>query len=427
MDFTECVLSAGRALLEMVEREWQPLSAGELEHRLDQAVEEILESDLIATLEAQPPPPPPQTIYVQLLPSQATVGPQILHTTTATTCSLPEEDSAESQEQLDPVDGAAVRYISDLLQSSKSRARMAGRARLSLSHTVLLSLTLLSERVSYRSVSRRFQLEKGNIHRIFFSFCERVNMLEEKQIRWPVGREAEEALFPFSSLLGKDEQDEGQSVPEVLGVLGHIRIPIRLPIGKHDVQSSVPEVKRMKKEAHPDSWLNLEMVCDRRGQFLYCRISKGSDVDRGGALRDKLKQQPELMPSGSCLVARAGYPLTAQVLTPYTESHGPREELFNKTLEEHLHILDQAVANLKARFKRLRYLDIGHYDRARAVVLTACVLHNVFLEMGQVFQGEVEEEEAILSEGDMEADIEGVRRRDAIADLLFKNFDSGNT
>lgn len=78
-------------------------------------------------------------------------------------------------------------YISDMLQSSKSRTRMAGRARLSLSHTVLLSLTLLSERVSYRTVSRRFQLEKGNIHRIFFSFCHCINMLEERHIRWPLG------------------------------------------------------------------------------------------------------------------------------------------------------------------------------------------------------------------------------------------------
>ena len=64
---------------------------------------------------------------------------------------------------------------------------MAGRARLSLSHTVLLSLSLLCERVSYRSVSRRFHLEKGNIHRIFFSFCERINTLEESLIRWPDG------------------------------------------------------------------------------------------------------------------------------------------------------------------------------------------------------------------------------------------------
>lgn len=65
---------------------------------------------------------------------------------------------------------------------------MAGRARLSLPNTVLLSLSLLTERVSYRSLSHRFQLEKGNIHRIFFSFCERVNALQEKLIKWPVGR-----------------------------------------------------------------------------------------------------------------------------------------------------------------------------------------------------------------------------------------------
>ncbi|XP_044037009.1 uncharacterized protein LOC122868785 [Siniperca chuatsi] len=417
MDVSEYVLSAGRAVLDMVERDWQPLSSGELEQRLDQSVEEILEADLIAKLKTQPPP----AIYVQLMQSQDNVQPQVLQTRTS---SPPVEDSPDPRGPKDPVDTAAVKHIADLLQSSKSRARMAGRARLSLSHTVLLSLTLLSERVSYRSVSRRFHLEKGNIHRIFFSFCEHINMLEETLIRWPVGSEAVEALFPLSSAV-KEQEEQHQGVPRVLGVLGHTRIPIRLPIGKHDVESTVPEVKRMKKEAHPDSWLNLQLICDHKGRFLHCRISKGSDVDRGSALRDKLKQHPELMPSGSCLVARAGYPLTAQILTPYPGSHGPREELFNKTLEEHFHILDQALANLRARFQRLRYLDIGNYDRARAVVLTACVLHNVFSDMGQVLQGEVEKEEAITREG--EVDDEGVHRRDAISDLLFKNFCSGST
>ncbi|KAM7371528.1 hypothetical protein PAMP_008757 [Pampus punctatissimus] len=302
---------------------------------------------------------------------------------------------------------------------------MAGRARLSLSHTVLLSLTLLSERVSYRCVSRRFRLEKGNIHRIFFSFCERVNTLEEKLIRWPDGRDALEALLPLSKdiELGKEEQ----SIPQVLGVLGFTRIPIRLPIGKHNAERAEPEVKRMKKEAHPDSWLNLDLVCDCKGRFLHCSISKGSDVDRGSAVRNKLTQHPELMPPGSCLVARTGYRLTAQILTPYTESHGAREELFNKTLEAHFHILDQAVSTLRTRFQRLKYLDIGNYDRAKAVVMTACMLHNVFLDMGEVVQGDVEKEEVISQEDgeeEEEEEEEGVRRRDEIADFLFKKHES---
>lgn len=227
-------------------------------------------------------------------------------------------------------------------------------------------------------------------------------------------------MLPLFDL--EKEEDEEQNVPQVLGVLGHTRVPIRLPIGKHDVESTVPEVKRMKREAHPDSWLNLEVVCDHRGRFLHCRISKGSDMDRGTILRNKLKQQPDLMPSGCCLVARAGYPLTAQILTPYTRIQRPKEKLFNEKLEEHFQILDQAIANLRARFQRLMYLDIGNYERAKAVVLTACILHNVFLDMGQVVQGEAEKEEDTTTEG--EVDEEGLSRRDTISDLLFKCFDS---
>lgn len=81
----------------------------------------------------------------------------------------------------------SLQRITELLQSSESRTRLAGRARLSLSQTIRLSLTLLSQRLSYRSVSRRFHLEKGNIHRIFFSFCQRLSALEEVLIRLPAG------------------------------------------------------------------------------------------------------------------------------------------------------------------------------------------------------------------------------------------------
>uniref|UniRef100_A0A3Q2PBT1 Uncharacterized LOC105932789 n=1 Tax=Fundulus heteroclitus TaxID=8078 RepID=A0A3Q2PBT1_FUNHE len=416
MDVRQYVVSAGRAVLDMMEREWQPLSAAELDLRLDQAVEEALESELLAELEPQPPP----AVYVQLLQEKPSPAHPARPTAAAPT-------GPTGEQQQEAADREAVQYISELLQSSKSMARLAGRARLSLSHTVLLSLSLLSERVSYRSVSRRFRLEKGNIHRIFFSFCERIGALREQQIRWPVGEEAAEALSPLSSLVVKSAQDEGRSIPRVLGVLGQTQIPIRLPVGKQDLESGRPAEKRTK-EAHPDCWLNLELVCSRRGQFLHCRVSKGSDVDGGRRLRDRLKQNPALMPPGSCLVARTGYPLTAQILTPYAGGRGPKQELFNQTLEEHCRVLDRAVGSLKARFKRLTYLDIGNYDRARTVVLTACVLHNVFVKMGQELQGESETEEVVLAAAeDGEEDEEGVRRRDAVADLLWTSVNSGST
>ncbi|KAM9744866.1 uncharacterized protein ACNS7B_009379 [Menidia menidia] len=428
MDVSDCILSAGRAVLELVEREWQPLSAAELEHRLDQAVEDILEAELVSKVERQPP----STIYVQLLQSQADAGQQMVPAASGSPEEEEEEEEEESQNQPDPKDREAVKYISDLLQSSKSRARVSGRARLALSHSVLLSLTLLSEPVSYRAVSRRFQLEKGNIHRIFSSFCECVGAMEETHIRWPIGGwtllflycwrkgvQAERRRRPFSRSAAGGRR--GGGVPRVLGVLGLTRIPIRLPMGRRDLERNAPDAKRTKRDAHPDSWLNLELVCDRRGRLTHCGVSRGSQVDGGRGLSGRLR----LMPAGSCLVAPPGFPLTAQVLTPYRRGQGPKEELFNKTLQEHFQILNRTVGSLKARFQRLKYLDVGKYERARAVVLTACVLHNVFVDMGRAPQGEFEQDEAWTHEEDGEEDEEGLRRRDSIAELLLKNVSVG--
>lgn len=235
--------------------------------------------------------------------------------------------------------------------------------------------------------------------------------------------EAAEVLVPLcrSGRL----QEERQALPRVLGVLGHTLIPARLPAGKVDAC----EAKRPRKTPHPDSWLSLELVCDWRGRLRHCRVSAASDADRGRSLREKLRQHPELMPPGSCLLAGAGYPLCAHILTPYGESHGAKEKLFNETLEQHLRVLGGTLASLRGRFQRLRYLDVSSFHRARAVVLTACALHNLFLDLGQT-QGEVEEEDeeqALGREEEGEEDVEGAERREAVSDLLFQCLDSGTT
>lgn len=99
MDVNECVLLAGRAVLDMVEQEWQPLSAGELEQRLDQAMEEHLEDELLAKAKNQSPP----TIYVQLLQSQASANHAVPQSSTH------EEESAEPRAPQQPADSVAVK------------------------------------------------------------------------------------------------------------------------------------------------------------------------------------------------------------------------------------------------------------------------------------------------------------------------------
>ncbi|KAJ8402636.1 hypothetical protein AAFF_G00367190 [Aldrovandia affinis] len=207
---TACVTSAGRAVLEMIQFDWEPLSHMELDQRLDHAVEEILEADLIEK-------------------ARAHVGSTYLVQSESTPQFQQSEPSPQSQQfefhqlsqELQPSSNAeenhAVKYITDLLQNSDSsynQSRLTGRARLSLPHTVLLSLTLLCKRLSYRSVSSRFRVEKGNIHRIFFSFCERVNALADQQIRWPAGQEGKKSL-DSPIFLVRTESLENTGIPKV--------------------------------------------------------------------------------------------------------------------------------------------------------------------------------------------------------------------
>ncbi|KAL6476555.1 hypothetical protein MHYP_G00150540 [Metynnis hypsauchen] len=427
MEFRKsCFGAAGRLMMDIMQFDWEPLGHWELDQRLDQAVEEMIEADLMSSVQAQCSP-----VLMQVSPQEDFL-PFTQEQTQTVTIQVSEEPPStvfleEQEENICEIEGdPTVQYVTALLQnsnSSHSQSRLTGRARLSLSHTVFLSLTLLSKRLSYRTVSSTFRLEKGNIHRIFFSFCDRVNTLQDQLIRWPTGEEAAEHLLPFSSWLGWDERLEERGLPQVLGMLGHTRIPIRLPISKQDGESAVPYTKRLKKEPHPDSWLNLELVCNSQGRFIHCRVSRGSDRDRGSALSEKLQHNPELMPPGTCLLARVGYPLTGHILTPFSPGRSPQENLYNRSVEAHLGGFDQAVADLKERFQKLRYLDMGNFERAKAVVLTCCILHNVFLEMGHVTKGQVDREVREEEEGRKEE--AGITLRDTVVNLLYSALEEG--
>ncbi|KAK7174846.1 hypothetical protein R3I93_001905 [Phoxinus phoxinus] len=416
------VAAAGRVIMDVIQAEWEPLSHWELDQRLDRAVEEMIEADLVAQVQEQS-----ASVTMQASQQEDSAPPDQAQTETPprlseSVCALQRSHVTEAMEA-----NPAVQYVTHFLQSSNksySKNRLSGRARLSLSHTVLLSLTLLSKRISYRSVSSSFHLEKGNIHRIFFSFCDQVIAQKDRLIQWPTGQEDLQHLLPFSSWLSRNEGLEERGLPQVLGVLGDTRIPIRLPAGKPDSESEAPEAKRLKNEPHPDSWLNLELVCNDKGRFIYCHISKGSEKGRGSALAERLQQHPEMVPPGTCLIAGVGYPLTEQILTPFSTGRSPQENLYNRSMGTHLNRFNQVVADLKERFQKLRYLDMGNYDRAKAVVLTACILHNVFLDMGDVTKGLIERSTAEDVE-EVNEDAAGVKMRDTVVDLLYSALESG--
>ncbi|XP_058262975.1 uncharacterized protein LOC131363970 isoform X2 [Hemibagrus wyckioides] len=426
--------AAGRLVMDVMQSEWEPLSHCELEQRLDQAVEEILEAELMSGVQGWGQGQS-RSVYTRVSRQEETITRTSAHAETSHTSTSASllyqaegEPASENQQHVAEIEENPT---VQKLKWRDSQRRLKGRSRLSLSHTVFLSLTLLSTHLSYRSVSSTFRLEKGNIHRIFFSFCHRVNTLQDQIIRWPTGQEASDLLLPFSSCLGYDEKLQQKGLPKVLGVLGHTRIPFRFPPGKQDSESDAPHAKRLRKGSPPDHWLNLELVCDAEGRFIHCSVSQGSHRNPGEALSHILAQNPELLPPGTCLLAGAGYPLTRHILTPFRTARNPQENLYNRVLETHLRRLEQAMADLKKRFRRLSYLDVGKCERAAVVVLTCCILHTALLDAGYTTTGQVEIHTRVEGEEEEEKEEEGVKEeagvklREMVINLLYGALDSG--
>ncbi|KPP57379.1 putative nuclease HARBI1 [Scleropages formosus] len=310
------------AVRDLIQCDWEPMTHEELEQRLDRAVKEFPEGDLIERA---------RVLVGTVFPPEHQVPQQMGDT---------EQPQAEGS-QIVPGTGEENAAIQNS-DSSYSRNRWPGRPRLSMNHAVLLSLALLSSRLSYRCVSSRIQVEKGNIHWIFFSFCHGGKALQDQLIQWPTGQCEDTHSNLINLLITK----------HIMGLLNTEENLQRFcsVTGLEGAKNALPK-------------LNLELACDSRGRFIYCRISRGSDTDRAGALIEKLRLQPQMLPKDSCIIAHLGYPLRGHILTPYPTARSPKETLYNQSLEKYLKVFRRAAAELKSRFQRLQYLDMVSFTR----------------------------------------------------------------
>ncbi|MBN3299745.1 HARB1 nuclease, partial [Amia calva] len=328
------------------------------------------------------------------------------------------------------LDRGTIQCVVEQLHSSElGGGRQKGRPPLSLRHCVLLCACLLGGPRSYRAAAAEFGLERGNAHRLFTLTCRRICVLTGQHITWATGAEVERNIQGFDSL----DSEGGGGFPGVFGVLGATRIPVRGLSSKGERERGGREGEKSggRSGVAPalESWLRVEVVCDFRGRFLYCGVSEGlAAAQRPGGfwecsdLGHRLREDPGAIPEDAHMLAGGGYPLCGQILTPFKGPLSPRQTRFNQRLAVRLAVLGRSLSELKARFRRLQYLDTVSLERARSTILSCCVLHNLSIQRGdsvpEEWEREREEEEG---EEEVEGDGEeaGKRKREAIADLLY--------
>lgn len=92
--------------------------------------------------------------------------------------------------------------------------------------------------------------------------------------------------------------------------------------------------------------------------------------------------QNPLLPDDKHLIGDSAYPLLVNVMTPFRDNGHltPAQTSYNINLSTIRSIIERAFGQLKGKFRRLKYLDIGDFALGVEMIASACILHNFIIE-----------------------------------------------
>lgn len=169
----------------------------------------------------------------------------------------------------------------------------------------------------------------------------------------------------------------------------------------------------------------MQAVCDNRRRILdlfigYPGSVHDSRVFRNSPLGNNLEEKCRRYH----LLADSGYPLKANILTPYKDRGNltERQLNYNVKLNSNRYVIEHCFGMLKQKFRQLYHVKLRSIPYIVHLIRAACVLHNVSIEdefapnlndinlEENIIQHEVDDED--------EEDADARRIRDIIANTL---------
>lgn len=222
-------------------------------------------------------------------------------------------------------------------------------------------------------------------------------------ISWP---NTSEVKVEFESVCG---------FPDVVGAIDGTHIQIKAP------------------SAHPERYYNrkgdysivLQAVCQSNLVFTHVFCSFPGSVHDARVLRNSeihsWFENRDYFPNNAHLIGDNGYPLHINLMVPFKDNgHLPPRQLnFNKKLSKTRVCIERAFGQLKGRFRRLKFFDVGKVSMLPLYVLAACVLHNICVKEGDFVENEdVSPEEDDDDDFSDTVTLTAVNKRDYICGIL---------
>ncbi|XP_067056494.1 putative nuclease HARBI1 [Acropora muricata] len=284
-----------------------------------------------------------------------------------------------------------------------------GRAAVPLEKQLLLTHELLGNQIPFRMVSEKYDLTESSTHRCFHRICTAIkNHLTPTIIFWSRVEDMAEQEAAF---------EEHRGFPGVLGAIDGCHIPISAP-------RFCSENYVNRKGWHS---VNLQAVCNHDLKFINCYAGWPGSVHDARVLRnsplfrDATADPNLLFPGNRHILGDSAYPLADWLLTPYGDNGHltQAERNYNFVHSSTRMVIERAFGLLRARFRRLHFLEMDSLNDIVKVIIVACTLHNVCLMRGDHFFEEYDDEEEINSFQDIGGrNTNATLKRNGIKNLL---------
>ena len=255
---------------------------------------------------------------------------------------------------------------------------------------VLVFLFWLASALSYRVVSRAFDIPRSTVYDIIHRVANQIIRLKNRVIFFPPPDD-----IPATAL-GFGNRARNPAFNRVVGSIDGCHVRIKPP-------SKDGQCYFNRKLFHS---IQMQAVCDSECTFLDIFVGYPGSVHDSRVLRNSPMYVQRLYPpEGYCILGDGGYPCLSDpiaLVTPYREPvRNPVERRFNRHHARARSVIERAFGIMKARWRSLFFKALEVHPFFAVKVIACCaILHNFCIKAGDMLEPEEEEGEGVQQEAD---------------------------
>ncbi|XP_023226904.1 protein ANTAGONIST OF LIKE HETEROCHROMATIN PROTEIN 1-like, partial [Centruroides sculpturatus] len=243
-----------------------------------------------------------------------------------------------------------LEFVQDDLQTSETDGVGKNLTTIPVIKKILITVWYLANQESYRQIADRFGVWKSTAHYIISATIKAIASHQHDFIQWPESHQYKSIANDFESK---------RHFPGVIGAIDGTYIHCKPPMnGRNAFVNRKGDPSIILQAVCNSNKVFLDVFADRAGSTHDARVFRISPLGQ------RLANDPNFIPSDYHLLGDSAYPCTVNLLTPFRDNGhlSPQEKHYNYVHSSTRVVIEQAFGILKAKFRRLKYIDKTRID-----------------------------------------------------------------